>query len=116
MKFGDKLRQLREEKNLSQKEVAEKLNISLRTYASYELNQRRPRTEEKLKELADFFGKDVDYLKIDDIDKKAENIERYRREEIRQRISEYENSVFDQIVPFLNNLGGKQKRKFIAMT
>ena len=111
MKFGDKLRQLREEKNLSQKEVAEKLNISLRTYASYELNQRRPRTEEKLKELADFFGKDVDYLKIDDIDKKAENIERYRREEIRQRISEYENSVFDQIVPFLNNLGWETKKE-----
>lgn len=111
MKFGDKLRQLREEKNLSQKKVAEKLNISLRTYASYELNQRKPRTEEKLKEIADFFGKDVDYLKIDDFDKKAENIERYRREEIRQRRSEYEKNILDQIVPFLNNLGWETKRE-----
>ena len=112
MKFGDKLRQLREERNLSQKQVAEKLNISLRTYASYELNQRKPRTEDKLKEIADFFGKDVDYLKIDDIDRKVENIERYRREEIRQRISEYENSILEQIVPFLNNLGWETKKEF----
>ncbi|MBE6085468.1 MAG: helix-turn-helix transcriptional regulator [Selenomonas ruminantium] len=105
MKFGDKLRQLREEKNLSQKEVAEKLNISLRTYASYELNQRRPRTQDKLKEIAAFFGKDVAYLQIDDIDKKAEELERYRHDEMRQRIIDFENSVQNEILPFLNNLG-----------
>ena len=55
MNFGEKLRILRKEKGLSQKDVAEKLKISLRTYSSYELNQRRPRTQAKWKEIASFF-------------------------------------------------------------
>lgn len=106
MNFGEKLRMLRNEKKLSQKEVAEKLGISLRAYASYELNQRRPRTQDKLKVIADFFGKTVEYLQIDDLEQKIEAIERDRIEEI-QYHSTLEKDVFDCIVPFLKNLGWK---------
>ena len=105
MKFGEKIRLLREEKGLSQREVAEKLNVSLRTYASYELNQRRPRTESKWQEIAAFFGKDVDYLQIDDIDEKAAILERYRIDEIRLRYSRFEADVSNTIIPFLQQLG-----------
>ena len=105
MKFGEKLRLLREEKGLSQKDVAEKLNISLRTYSSYELNQRRPRTQAKWEEIASFFGKDVDYLQIDDIDKKAAILESYRRDEMRLFYSRFEADATGKIIPFLEQLG-----------
>lgn len=113
MNFGEKLRRLRLEKKLSQKEVAEKLNISLRTYAYYEMNQRRPRTKNKLKEIADFFGKTVEYMQIDDIDQKIEKIEYdIRKESLEQHSVEgiqfhtkFEKNIYDKIIPFLNNFG-----------
>lgn len=115
MNFGEKLRLLRKERNLSQKEAAEKLNISLRTYASYELNQRRPRTQAKLKEIADFFGKTVTYLQIDDISSKMEVLERDKTEEELFIYSKLEKEIFDKIVPFLRHLGwecfSKNRRK-----
>jgi len=116
MNFGEKLRLLRKEKKLSQKEAAEKLNISLRTYAAYELNQRRPRTQAKLKEIADFFGKTVTYLQIDDISSKMEVLERDRTEEELVIFSQLEKEIFDKIVPFLRQLGwecdSKKHRKY----
>jgi transcriptional regulator with XRE-family HTH domain len=59
--FGDRLRELRQQKNLTQEEAAKFLNISRGTYAHYEINKRQPdfRTLEK---LADFFGVSTDYL------------------------------------------------------
>lgn len=113
MNFGEKLRWLRLEKNLSQKEVAEKLNISLRTYVYYEMNQRRPRQLNKLKEIADFFGKTVEYLQIDDIDNKIEKIAYDIRNETVEQYkiagmqfhTKFEKEVYDKIIPFLNNLG-----------
>lgn len=111
MKFGEKLRLLREEKGLSQKDVAERLKISLRTYASYELNQSRPRTQAKWEEIATFFGKDVDYLQIDDIDKKAAILESYRRDEMRLVYSRFEADATSKIVPFLEQLGWTVERE-----
>lgn len=111
MKFGEKLRLLREEKGFSQKDVAERLKISLRTYASYELNQSRPRTQAKWEELATFFGKDVDYLQIDDIDKKAAILESYRRDEMRLVYSRFESDATDKIIPFLEQLGWTVERE-----
>lgn len=112
MKFGEKIRLLREEKGLSQKEVSEKLNISLRTYASYELNQRRPRTQSRWEEIATFFGKDVDYLQIDDIDKKAAILESYRRDETRLLYSRFEADATGKIIPFLQQLGWTVERAY----
>ena len=105
MNFGEKLRILRKEKGLSQKDVAEKLNISLRTYSSYELNQRRPRTQAKWEEIASFFEKDVDYLQIDDIDKKTTILESYSKDEMRPLYFRFESDATSKIIPFLEQLG-----------
>ena len=105
MNFGEKLRLLRKEKGLSQKDVAEKLNISLRTYSSYELNQRRPRTQAKWEEIASFFEKDVDYLQIDDIDKKTTILESYSKDEMRPLYFRFESDATSKIIPFLEQLG-----------
>ena len=105
MNFGEKLRILRKEKGLSQKDVAEKLKISLRTYSSYELNQRRPRTQAKWEEIASFFEKDVDYLQIDDIEKKTTILESYSKDEMRPLYFRFESDATSKIIPFLEQLG-----------
>lgn len=61
MKFGDKLRTLIEEKNITQKELATKLNIAPSTVSSYVQNTREPDFE-TLKVLADFFQVTTDYF------------------------------------------------------
>ncbi|HHX18481.1 MAG TPA: helix-turn-helix transcriptional regulator [Clostridium sp.] len=61
MAFSTMIKQLREEKGLSQKDVAEYLGITRQAIASYELAKREP-DYEILYKLADFFGVSADYL------------------------------------------------------
>ncbi|MBU5676809.1 helix-turn-helix domain-containing protein [Alkaliphilus sp. MSJ-5] len=61
MKFGHTLRKLREEKDISQVELAKKLNITSQSLSQYELNKRIPDIE-MINRLADFFDVSVDYL------------------------------------------------------
>ena len=56
-----RLKALRTDKGLSQKEMAEYLGISQPAYANYE-RQAREADYETLKKLADYFGVTVDYL------------------------------------------------------
>ena len=55
------LKQLREEKGVSQATVARELNISRQTYNNYELGKREADYETLLK-LAEYFGTSVDCL------------------------------------------------------
>ena len=59
--LGQRLKELRAEKKLTQKEVAEYLRISSVTYLRYEKAQREPSLD-LLAELAVFFGVSTDYL------------------------------------------------------
>ena len=59
--LGQRLKELRAEIKLTQKEVAEYLRISSVTYLRYEKAQREPSLE-LLAELAVFFGVSTDYL------------------------------------------------------
>lgn len=61
MAFSTMIKQLREEKGLSQKDVAEYLGITRQAIASYELAKREP-DYEILYKLADYFGVSADYL------------------------------------------------------
>ena len=56
-----RIRDLREDKDLSQSELAKFLNISQRTYSRYE-NDERAIPIEILCKLADFHNTSVDYL------------------------------------------------------
>lgn len=62
---GDKLKELRNKKGLTQQEVANRLHISRGTYAHYEINKRKPDII-TLKELADFFGVTLDEI-VDEV-------------------------------------------------
>ncbi len=66
MKFSEKLRALRAEKNVSQEEAARAAGISRRAYIGYEQEGRYPRRRETYGKLADFFGCGVNYLLTED--------------------------------------------------
>ena len=61
MKFGDRLRELLELNNLSQKQLGEKLNIAPSTIGNYVRNIRQP-DHATLVVFADYFNVAVDFL------------------------------------------------------
>lgn len=62
MTFGEKFKALREEKGLTQKDVAEALEINARMITRYENGISYPRTREAYRKIADYFEVAVDYL------------------------------------------------------
>ncbi len=61
MSFGKRLKLLREQKNLSQRDLAKILNMAPSTLAMYEVDKREPDFS-TIKKLADFFNVTTDYL------------------------------------------------------
>ena len=61
MKFCERIKMLRKERGLTQKEMAEELGVGFRAYQCYELDQRYP-TARGLVDIANFFGVSLDYL------------------------------------------------------
>ena len=59
--LGQRLKELREEKGLTQKQLAEQLGINSVTYLHYEKSQREPPLS-LLAEIARFYSVSVDYL------------------------------------------------------
>ena len=59
--FGERLKQLRIEKNMMQKELAEYLGIATNAYQRYEYDQRDMNIK-TLTALADYFDVSIDYL------------------------------------------------------
>ncbi len=59
--LGKRLKELREERGLTQKELATLLHLNSVTYLHYEKAQRQPPLE-ILADMAAFFGVTVDYL------------------------------------------------------
>ena len=56
-----KLKEIREQANLTQKELTEKLNLHPMTYNNYEKNRCEPNIDLLIK-IADFYGVSLDYL------------------------------------------------------
>lgn len=59
--LGDRLRELRIEKELEQKELAKILNVHKGTVSNWENNKRTP-DKETLSKISDFFNVTIDYL------------------------------------------------------
>lgn len=62
MTFGERLRYLREEKELRQKDVANILNTSARMYGYYETDKHFPGDANMILALAEYFNVSLDYL------------------------------------------------------
>ena len=66
--FGDRLRELREERNLKQRDVAQALSISNKVLSSYERNVAFPSIE-MLKRICEYYNVSADYLLQIDVTK-----------------------------------------------
>ena len=66
MKLGNKLTQLRKDNNLSQADLAKKLNISRSSIGMFESDARIPTTDTLIR-YAQFFGVSLDYLLGNDL-------------------------------------------------
>ena len=84
MKFGEKLRQLRRQRNLTQNEVAQAVGVSQRTYISYEQEGRYPRHREMYSKLAAVLDCEPSYLMAEDEEFISEAGERFDRRGKRQ--------------------------------
>ena len=61
MKFAECLQELREDRNISRKDLAAFLNISVSTLGMYEQRRREPNVDMLIK-LADYFNVSLDFL------------------------------------------------------
>lgn len=62
MNFGEKLRKLRSEHNMKQEDLAQLLNISVRSLSNYENGLRFPKHRETYEKLAKIFHVDYNFL------------------------------------------------------
>ena len=60
-KFGDRLKELRLEKGLTQKQLAEEVNLPSSAIGFWELGKRSPSLDAVI-QLAKYFGVSLDYL------------------------------------------------------
>ncbi|MCQ4936040.1 helix-turn-helix domain-containing protein [Anaerotignum propionicum] len=77
MKFGEKVKNLRKDKGLTQTDLAKQLDVSLRTVISYETGKSYPKRREIYAILADCFHIDVNYLLTEDEEFIGETKEKY---------------------------------------
>ena len=60
-KIGEKLRELRKKKGVTQSEVAQAIGVSVSTYNAWEIGQNIPRDEAKVK-IADYYNRTVQFI------------------------------------------------------
>lgn len=101
MQFGDRLKELREEKELKQAELASLFNISPSTIGMYEQNRRTPDFA-LLNSIADYFGVSVDYLLgRTDIRNYEENTIAAHTDDRTQQLSEEGRKKLDDFIDYL---------------
>ena len=59
--FSERLIELRDGRNLSQKEVAAEFGVVVRAYQRYEYGEREPQLSTLIR-MADFYGVSIDYM------------------------------------------------------
>jgi len=77
MKFGEKVREQRKRRKLSQTELAKELGVTLRTLGNYETGASHPKTRDIYFKLAAFFDVDVNYFLTEDEEFLTTVAERY---------------------------------------
>ena len=99
MEFGERLRDLREEKDLTRYALASMLNVSYSTISKYETSIRFPDKEALIK-MADYFDVSIDYLLCrSNIRETAEKLLKKPGEQFLVRSSEGEYSTGEDLSP-----------------
>ena len=79
MKFGDKVKELRIQIDITQEELAKKIGVSPRTIFAYENGETYPRRRDIYNKLADLFEVELNYLLTEDEEFVTVARERYGR-------------------------------------
>ena len=112
MSFGNNLRTLIEERNMTQKELAQQMNIAPSTIGSYVQNTREPDFA-TLKLLAGYFDVSIDYL----LDYSSGETENHQEDEMlrifRSLTEEQKNICIEQcrVFVYMNHNKKTKKRK-----
>ena len=107
---GNHLKQLREIKGISQKQVAKELMLPYNTYRNYENNVNEPNNE-MLVRLAIYFNVSVDYL----LDLNLVNAEspppvKDEREAIKETLMQLDDKSLDELEKFIDYLIWKEEQ------
>lgn len=94
MTVGEKLKNLRQKKDMTIREVARHFNIGKTTYANYEYDQRKP-DYEMLKNFAEFYDVSVDYL-VGTIDAKQHSRDTFTQEELLEVLPDELRELFKE--------------------
>lgn len=109
MNFSDNLKRLRKENNLSQEELAEKLNVSRQSVSKWESNSAYPEMD-KIIQISNMFNVGIDELLNKDIREVQE--EKQVKSNINKYIDDFLSFISKSIDMFLN-MKFKDKCKFI---
>jgi len=84
MKFGDKVKEKRLQRALTQDDLAKALGITKRTLCHYEAGHMHPRNRDIYRKLADVFGLDINYFLTEDEEFLTQVAEKYGRKGLSQ--------------------------------
>lgn len=101
--FKDRLRQTREEKNISQTEMAKKIGIAVTTYRNYENTFREP-TYDILINIAKELNVSIDYLLGNDSKKS-------KLDTIIMRAKNLPNEALKELIDYIDYLNFKNNKK-----
>ena len=96
--FPERLKQLRKEAGLTQKNIADNFNTSPQSYAQWEKGLRSP-SKESLEKLANFFNVSIDYI-LGNSDIKNPN----EKSELESLFNQLDDEQKEKAIHFLNNL------------
>ena len=107
--FAERVRELRLQQNMNQKQLADELNVSKSRIAMYEQDKRKPDFQ-FLELMADYFNVDVDYLMG-----KTDIPNRYQEELKSTKTSSVESSNSSICFLFTNAFLQKIRRCFLPL-
>ena len=108
MTFGETLKRLRQRKNISQDELAKKLNVKQYVISSWEIGRSEPNIEQ-IKFLSDYFNVPTDYLLGKDIimvndENEFEIVTNHFKQDTN-------DDVINEVIKLLEELSEKDKNK-----
>lgn len=96
--IGNKLKNLRKGKKLTQLELSEKLGLSRATISNYECSRRTPHLSE-LRRFAEFFGVSLEYFGVETTDEAFELLSRAKSVFLNEDIPKEEREeIYKQIM------------------
>lgn len=113
MTFGETLKRLRQRNNISQDELARKLNVKQYVISSWEIGRSEPNIEQ-IKRLSTYFNIPTDYLLGKDVViVKDENEFQIVTNNFKQDVKD---DAINEIIELLSTLNEKEKGKILKIT